>query len=87
MGFGTLVKMARGGGVGPDELAEMLGAMGMQVEIGRVTGPQARGAFDALARAVSSGGELVRITGAARGGDGIEALIVLVPRPAPEKRA
>lgn len=75
IGLGSLMKVARGG-LGPDELAEVLGAMGMDVSFREV--PAARESFEPLGRMASlPDAKLVELKGTTKDGASIYALIVM----------
>lgn len=79
IGLGTLAKLAKGG-LGPDELAAILEAAGMKIELGEVERPSYRSAFGAAgASLLRPGARLVRIQGVMENGDTVQALIVLAP--------
>ena len=62
------MKMARGG-MGPDELAEVLGAAGIEADFSPVAQPDAEPAFEELVSAVQAkGSSLVRIRMKMKGG-------------------
>jgi len=71
--------MARGG-MGPDELAEILGAMGMSMQMRPVGADGAPGAFQRAAQTtLHPGAKLFSLRGEMQNGDTIEALLVLSP--------
>jgi hypothetical protein len=75
LGLGTLLKAARGG-LGPDEIAELLASVGVQCSFTCV--PVGAAPFTALAGAAAkAGAQLVELTGALPTGEGIHALLVL----------
>jgi hypothetical protein len=79
IGFGTLAKLATGG-MGPDELAAICEAAGMEIEVGEVQRADYRAAFgEAGASLTQSGARLVSINGRMKNGDEMRALIVLAP--------
>lgn len=79
LGIKTFAKMAKGG-MGPDELAEMLSAMGVEIEMVPVPLPDAQLAYRNSAVEMSRpGARLHRLSGRMKNGDRLEALLVLVP--------
>ena len=86
--LGTIAKLARAkvapGGIGPDELAEMLaelaGSFGMELETVPVPPDGMGEAFHHAASATQQeGSKLVVLSGKMKSGDTLEALIVLSP--------
>ena len=82
IGLGTLAKLAKGG-IGPDELGEILSAMGVELEMAPVPFPEASKAYrDSAAGLTGPGAKLHRLSGKMKNGDRLEALLVLIPSPA-----
>jgi hypothetical protein len=76
-GLGTLLKMARGG-VGVDELAEILSAMGIDMEITPL--PRPEGQIDELTNLASiPDSKAVLLSGRMKGGERIRAVLILSP--------
>jgi hypothetical protein len=76
LGIGSLLKMASGGGMGPDEFAAVLSVAGMNVSFTPVAVDRA--AFAALASSASlPSAKMVRIQGRMKGGDILDALLVV----------
>lgn len=74
-GLGSVMKLMRGG-FGPDELAEMLKAVGMDVNF--AAKPVSADSFRPLASSASlPGSKLVELTGKMKDGGQLHALIVL----------
>jgi hypothetical protein len=70
-----MMKLARGG-LGPDELGEILAAAGMDLTFTPV--PAAPESFVSLGTAASlPGAKLIEIKGKAKGGDSIHCLMVM----------
>jgi len=81
MGFSSLAKLASGG-IGPDEMAKLLRAAGIDLEMAPVPLSEASGSFTELAHAVRVPGATVhRMRGRMKNGAQLEALIILVPSP------
>lgn len=81
IGIGTLAKLVKGG-FGPDELAAICEAAGLEVDFSDVPMREYRAAFGQTGQALTHpGSKLTRIRGRGKNGDAIEALIVLVPCP------
>jgi hypothetical protein len=75
IGIGSIVKLARGG-MGPDEMREMLSAMGINLDFEAV--PVSKEAFTELGRAASlPSSKLIRLAGRLKTGERIEALMVV----------
>ncbi len=75
IGLGTLKKLASGG-LGPDEIREILAQAGMDFEFASV--PVVREGFTALALSASlPGSKVVQISGRMKDGQRIHALMVL----------
>ena len=78
MNLGALLKMAKGGGMGPDELQAVLSAAGMDVSFTPV--PVGRAAFEGLGCfCLPSLFEVTRL-GKMKGGDCLDALLVVSPQ-------
>lgn len=79
IGLGGLVKLAKSG-LGPDELAGLLEAMGMNVEFAPLERNQYRDAFSAAGAAASlPHSRVVSIRGTDKEGAKIEALLIMAP--------
>lgn len=79
IGFGTLAKLAKGG-IGPDELAAICEAAGMEIEFGEVDRTAYRAAFGQAGNSLTRpGARMMRIEGKMKNGDSMCALIVLAP--------
>ena len=79
IGLGTLAKMAKGG-MGLDEIAEMLSAMGMEMELSPLI--PGGGQLEETARAVASpGAQSVCVSGKLKGGAELRGVLILVPCP------
>jgi len=77
LGIGSIVKLARGG-MGPDELMEVLSAAGIELEFS--PRPVAKESFAPLAAAASlPSSKLIELKGKMKNGDGFYALLVMVP--------
>jgi hypothetical protein len=75
IGLGSMMKLARGG-LGPDELGEILAAAGMDLKFTPV--PAAPESFISLGEAAClPGAKLVEIKGSAKGGDSIHCLMIM----------
>jgi hypothetical protein len=75
LGFGGLMKIAKGG-LGPDELAEVLSQMGMEVAF--QTLPAQADSFEPLGKAASlPHAKIIELKGVSKDGGQIYALIVL----------
>jgi hypothetical protein len=75
IGIGSLLKLAKGG-LGPDELSEILAAAGMELQVQPV--PMELESFRVLAETASlPGAKLVRLQGGKKSGDRIDALLVI----------
>ncbi len=81
--IGSIFKAVRGS-IGPDEMGELLAAMGIKVEIAPVEGQAAMGAaFQCAARgALVEGAKLHKMRGITKTGETLEALFILIPSPA-----
>lgn len=80
MGIGSLMKIARGGALGPDEMTALFEAMGMDVSMREVERNHYSAAFTETAQAASlPSSKMVVIQGADKSGQGIEALIIVAP--------
>lgn len=80
LGFGAALAKMASGGMGPDELAKLLRAAGIDLEMAPVPFSEASGSFTETARAVRvPGATLHRMRGRMKNGAQLEALIVLVP--------
>ncbi len=76
MNLGALLKVARGGDMGPDEFGALLAAAGMDVSFTPVAVDRA--SFAALASSASlPSAKMVRIQGKMKGGDMLDALLVV----------
>lgn len=77
IGFGSLAKMAKGGG--PEQLAGLLKALGVEVSMSPVEGgAAAREGFTALAGSASlPGAKLLRLQGKMKDGTKLDALLVV----------
>lgn len=81
--FGQLLKMAKGGGLGPEQLASLCESLGMKVKLEEVArdefGDTLRMASRSLTRPDT---KLMRIIGRMPSGETMEALIILAPAAA-----
>lgn len=72
--------------VGPEQMGKLLGAMGITVDVQPVKKQDAGPAFQQAARkSMQPGAQLHRMRGTMKDGSQVEALFILVPRPAPAK--
>jgi hypothetical protein len=77
IGLGTLAKLAKGG-LGPDELGELLEAAGMKVDFAPVQVADALPEFKALAEATSlPDAKILRLNARMKGGEILQALLVV----------
>ncbi|MGO8708687.1 MAG: hypothetical protein ACLQMG_13530 [Terracidiphilus sp.] len=77
LGFGQLAKLMKGG-LDPDQLAEMLGAMGLGADVAAVTSGQVPVAFQKLWEAGQEPGvTILRVELRKQNGDKITGLLVL----------
>lgn len=78
IGLGSIMKLAKGG-LGPDELAEILAAAGMDLAMLQVT-PSLE-TFRPLAEAASlPSSKMIELKGTMKGGGAIHALLVMNPK-------
>jgi hypothetical protein len=78
LGFGSIVKLAKGG-IGPDELAEILAAAGMDLAFNPVQ--PVLETFRPLAESASlPSAKMVELKGRMKGGGTIHALLVMNPK-------
>jgi hypothetical protein len=80
IGIGSILKLAKGG-LGPDQLAELLAAVGIDARFSAVEGEQVGAAFIRTSNvAVRPGARVLSIQGKDKDGADLEALLVLAPR-------
>ena len=78
IGIGSMMKMVRGSGIGPDELAEILGAAGVELTISQPAPDLA--AFQPLAEAASlPSSKMIGLDGRMKDGSRVKALLVMLP--------
>ena len=76
-GLGTLAKLARGG-IGPDELGELMSAAGIDATFSLVQIGEALPVFQAAAEAASlPSARIVRIEATMKGGDRMSGILVM----------
>lgn len=88
MNIGAMYKLAKNGLSGADfgEIAETLKSLGIHMEMQPLTVEQAPEAMRAAAVTMGRrGASIARLRGRTKAGDVAEALIVMVPAPAPQK--
>ena len=77
IGLGAITKLMRGG-LGPDELGEMLAAAGIESEFAPVPVDQALAAFQEAGAAASlPSSRILRLVATMKGGEQIHALIIV----------
>ena len=77
IGLGSMMKLVRGG-LGPDELAEVLSAAGMEVDFSPVSPGEELPAFRELGESASlPSSSILRIKAVMKGGDVLHGLLVV----------
>lgn len=80
MSLGALLKIAKGGGLGPAEISTLFEAMGMDVDMRELEKGEYREAFTRAGTAASlPGAKLVTIRGRDKSGAQLEVLLVMAP--------
>lgn len=78
-----MIKKLSGGNVGPDEIAELLSSMGIDLEVQHIDEADMPAAFqDAAIRTRTPGAGVIRLSGKLKNGDRLDALMVVQPGPA-----
>jgi hypothetical protein len=79
VGLGTLAKLASGG-IGPDEILEIMASMGIDMEMTQITEDGRQGAMRIVASSlVAKGSKTVLLRGRMKGGEYITAVLTMGP--------
>jgi hypothetical protein len=72
--------MAKGGGIGPDEIAEMFSALGLEIEFRELEPDEFRHGFNHAALAAAKpGAQIMKASGVSKDGKRVELLLITAP--------
>jgi hypothetical protein len=82
-----MIKKLSGGNIGPDEMAELLATMGIEMEVAHICAEDVPAVFqEAAIRTMKPGAEVITLSGRLKNGDRMDALMIVQPKEEQQTR-